>query len=124
MANRGVLPCKSFRAELFMKCFDPTFMRINIKFIFFILDPSPPLELSVYKKTGPTVVFSWKKPEEPNGVIRKYVLYFADKNDAPLWEDTVNDEITEDIIKHTFVLPDKTAKYRISVNKHDNFFWF
>ncbi|KAK3755298.1 hypothetical protein QZH41_014606, partial [Actinostola sp. cb2023] len=77
--------------------------------------PSPPLDLSVHSKDGSTLVLSWKKPESTNGVIRKYILYFADTDGAPLWEETVNDGILEDLIKHTFILPDKTAKYMITV---------
>jgi hypothetical protein len=66
-------------------------------------------------------VLSWRKPESTNGVIRKYVLYFADVHGVELWEDTVNDGLTEAIIKHTFTLPEKTADYKITVRQSETF---
>lgn len=47
-----------------------------------LLAPSPPRELSVKLKEGTRLILQWKKPEETNGIIKKYEIHFTDGDGA------------------------------------------
>ena len=53
-------------------------MRIqdNIKISFFVLVPSAPVGLEASFLSSESIHLKWNKPDQPNGVINKYVIYW------------------------------------------------
>ena len=51
-------------------------------YVLFVSVPSPPRTVSVKSKEGTRLVLQWRKPEETNGIIKKYVPHFSDTDEV------------------------------------------
>lgn len=57
---------------------------ITYQFLFFVLAPSSPLSFS-YKELapnnfhGPRINLTWSRPAESNGIIRNYIVFYANQ---------------------------------------------
>lgn len=61
------------------------------------------------------LVLQWRKPEETNGVIKKYVVHFTNANGENITY-TAYSEVDKENVTHEFTLPDVEAEYKIKVN--------
>jgi len=76
--------------------------------------PSPPRTVSVKSKEGTRLVLQWRKPEETNGVIKKYVLHFSD-TDGVTKTYIMLSNIDKDYLTYEVSLPDIEKEYKIKV---------
>lgn len=79
--------------------------------------PSPPRRISVKYKEKTRLVLQWRRPEETNGVLRKYELHFTD-GDQVTKTYTVDTDVDKEYVTYEMTLPDVEAKYKIKVSKN------
>ena len=71
-------------------------------------------------KEGTRLVLQWRKPEETNGVIKKYVLHFSD-TDGVTKTYTMHSNIDKDYLTYEVSLPDIEKQYKIKVSKNERY---
>lgn len=80
-----------------------------------ITAPSRPREISVKSKEGSRLVLQWRKPEETNGIIKKYVLHLTD-SDRVTKTYTVYSNVEKEYLMYEMTLPDVQTEYKIKVS--------
>lgn len=83
----------------------------------FVPAPSPPRRISVKYKEKTRLVLQWRRPEETNGVLRKYELHFTD-GDQVTKTYTVDTDVDKEYVTYEMTLPDVEAEYKIKVSKN------
>lgn len=76
--------------------------------------PSPPLGVLVKSKEGSRLVLQWRKPQETNGVIKKYILHFTNV-DGENETYTTDSNLEKENVTYEMTLPDVEALYKIKV---------
>ena len=61
------------------------------------------------------LVLQWRKPEETNGIIKKYVLHLSD-NDGVTKTYTLHTDVDKEYVTYEVTLPDVEAEYKIKVS--------
>ena len=79
-----------------------------------LLAPSPPRDLSVKLKEGSRLILKWRKPEETNGIIKKYEIHFTD-DDGATKTYTSHSELEKEYLTYEVSLADVQMKYKIKV---------
>lgn len=89
----------------------------NISFVVacLLLVPSPPRGVFMKSKEESRLVLQWRKPEETNGVIKKYVVHFTNGNGENI-SYTAYSEGDKENVTYEFTLPDVEAEYKIKVS--------
>lgn len=82
----------------------------------FLLAPSPPRELSVMLKEGTRLILQWRKPEETNGIIKKYEIHFTDGDGATKTYISHSD-LEKEYLTYEVSLTDVQMEYEIKVWK-------
>ena len=77
--------------------------------------PSPPLGVLVKSKEGSRLVLQWRKPQETNGVIKKYILHFTNV-DGENETYTTDSNLEKENVTYEMTLPDVEALYKIKVS--------
>lgn len=77
--------------------------------------PSPPRGVFMKSKEESRLVLQWRKPEETNGVIKKYVVHFTNENGENI-SYTAYSEGDKENVTYEFTLPDVVAEYKIKVS--------
>ena len=80
-----------------------------------LLVPSPPRGVFMKSKEESRLVLQWRKPEETNGVIKKYVVHFTNGNGENI-SYTAYSEGDKENVTYEFTLPDVEAEYKIKVS--------
>lgn len=78
--------------------------------------PSPPRELSVKLKEGTRLILQWRKPEETNGIIKKYEIHFTD-DDGATKTYTSHSDLEKEYLTYEVSLTDVQMEYEIKVWK-------
>ena len=81
-----------------------------------LLAPSPPRELSVKLKEGTRLILQWRKPEETNGIIKKYEIHFTD-GDGATKTYTSHSDLEKEYLTYEVSLTDVQMEYEIKVWK-------
>ena len=81
-----------------------------------LLAPSPPRELSVKLKEGTRLILQWRKPEETNGIIKKYEIHFTD-DDGATKTYTSHSDLEKEYLTYEVSLTDVQMEYEIKVWK-------
>ncbi|XP_044169231.1 receptor-type tyrosine-protein phosphatase F-like isoform X1 [Acropora millepora] len=81
--------------------------------------PSPPRGVFMKSKEELRLVLQWRKPEETNGVIKKYVVHFTNANGENITY-TAYSEVDKENVTHEFTLPDVEAEYKIKVQAYNS----
>ena len=81
-----------------------------------LLAPSPPRELSVKLKEGTRLILQWRKPEETNGIIKKYEIHFTD-GDGVTKTYTSHSDLEKEYLTYEVSLTDVQMEYEIKVWK-------
>lgn len=81
-----------------------------------LLAPSPPRELSVKLKEGTRLILQWRKPEETNGIIKKYEIHFTD-DDGATKTYTSHSDLKKGFLTYEVSLTDVQMEYEIKVWK-------
>lgn len=81
-----------------------------------LLAPSPPRELSVKLKEGTRLILQWRKPEETNGIIKKYEIHFTDDDGATKTHSSHSD-LEKEYLTYEVSLTDVQMEYEIKVWK-------
>lgn len=81
-----------------------------------LLAPSPPRELSVKLKEGTRLILQWRKPEETNGIIKKYEIHFTD-DDGATKTYTSHPDLKKEYLTYEVSLTDVQMEYEIKVWK-------
>ena len=68
------------------------------------------------QKEKSRLVLQWRKPEETNGIIKKYVLHFRD-SDGVTKTYTLHSDVDKEYVTYEVTLPDVEAEYKIKVSK-------
>ena len=68
------------------------------------------------QKEKSRLVLQWRKPEETNGVIKKYLLYFSD-NDGVTKTYTLHSDVDKEYVTYKVTLPDVETEYKIKVSE-------
>ncbi|KAJ7358734.1 hypothetical protein OS493_021509 [Desmophyllum pertusum] len=76
--------------------------------------PSPPRRISVKHKEKSLLVLQWRRPEETNGIIKKYVLHFSD-SDGVTKTYTMHSGVDKEYMTYELTLPDVETEYKIKV---------
>ena len=82
----------------------------------FLLAPSPPRELSVKLKEGTRLILQWRRPEETNGIIKKYEIHFTDGDDTTKTY-TSHSDVEKEYLTYEVSLTDVQMEYEITVWK-------
>ena len=82
----------------------------------FLLAPSPPRELSVKLKEGTRLILQWRRPEETNGIIKKYEIHFTDGDDTTKTY-TSHSDVEKEYLTYEVSLTDVQMEYEIKVWK-------
>ena len=80
-----------------------------------VVVPSPPRRVSVKLKEGSRLVLQWRKPEETNGIIKKYVLHFSD-TDGNTKTYTLHAGVDKEHVTFELTLPGVETEYKIKVS--------
>ena len=78
--------------------------------------PSPPRRISVKHKEKSRLVLQWRKREETNGIIKKYVLHFSD-SDGAIKTYTMHSGVDKEYVTYEVTLPDVETEYKIKVSE-------
>lgn len=81
--------------------------------------PSPPRELSVKLKEGTRLILQWRKPEETNGIIKKYEIHFTD-GDGATKTYTSHSDLGKEYQTYEVSLTDVQMVYEIKVQAHNS----
>ena len=81
-----------------------------------LLAPSPPRELSVKLKEGTRLILQWRRPEETNGIIKKYEIHFTDGDGATKIY-TSHSDLENEYLTYEVSLTDVQMEYEIKVWK-------
>ena len=81
-----------------------------------LLAPSPPRELSVKLKEGTRLILQWRRPEETNGIIKKYEIHFTDGDDTTKTY-TSHSDVEKEYLTYEVSLTDVQMEYEIKVWK-------
>lgn len=81
--------------------------------------PSPPREISVKFMQGTRLVLQWRKPEETNGIIKKYVLHFSDTNGV-VKTYTTHFNVDKEYLTYEVSLPDAESEFKIKVQAYNS----
>ena len=81
-----------------------------------LLAPSPPRELSVKLKEGTRLILQWRRPEETNGIIKKYEIHFTD-GDGATKTYTSHSDLEKEYLTYEVSLTDVQMEYEIKVWK-------
>ena len=68
------------------------------------------------KKEKSRLVLQWRKPEETNGIIKKYVLHLVN-SDGDTKAYTLNSDVDKEYVTYEVTLPDIETEYKIKVSK-------
>ena len=66
---------------------------------------------------GTRLVLQWRKPEETNGIIKKYVLHFSDTNGV-VKTYTTHFNVDKEYLTYEVSLPDAESEFKIKVSKN------
>ena len=68
------------------------------------------------KKEKSRLVLQWRKPEETNGIIKKYVLHFSDSHgDTKTY--TLHSDVDKEYVTYEVTLPDVETEFKIKERK-------
>ena len=68
------------------------------------------------RKEKSRLVLQWRKPEETNGIIKKYVLHFSD-SDGVTKTYTLHSDVEKEYVTYEVTLPDVATEYKIKVSE-------
>ena len=67
-------------------------------------------------KEKSSLVLQWRRPEETNGIIKKYVLHFSD-SDGVTKTYTMHSGVDKEYVTYEVTLPDVETEYKIKVSE-------
>ena len=67
------------------------------------------------KKEKSRLILQWRKPEETNGIIKKYVLHLIN-SDGDTKTYTLNSDVDKEYVTYEVTLPDIETEYKIKVS--------
>ena len=67
------------------------------------------------RKEKSRLVLQWRKPEQTNGIIKKYVLHFSD-SDGGTRTYTMHSDVDKEYLTFEVTLPDVETEYKIKVS--------
>ena len=68
------------------------------------------------KKEKSRLVLQWRKPEETNGIIKKYVLHLRN-SDGDTKSYSLNSDVDKEYVTYEVTLPDIETEYKIKVSE-------